>query len=201
MHSVCIENAPDTAEQVYQIPSNKNQTIDLTEEEHNCISNRSKSGGSLSKLTSNCTSSKKDKNDRITHTDPLKGIERELYVNNLVGKFWECNVCGQRFSENTILAKHLLQHQKENEEVVVNIDALKRKEKRALRQQSRRKVLECNVCGQRFSQNQILAKHMLKHQKENDEVVDNTDDPLKRKEKRDLRQQSHWKGLECNVCV
>ena len=95
----------------------------------------------------------------------------------------------------------MLKHQKKNDEVVDNTDdPLKRKEKRALRQQSRWKVLECNVCGQRFSQYQILATYMLKHQKKNDEVVDNTGAPLKRKEKRALRQQSRWKVLECNFC-
>uniref|UniRef100_A0A7M5V6Q1 C2H2-type domain-containing protein n=1 Tax=Clytia hemisphaerica TaxID=252671 RepID=A0A7M5V6Q1_9CNID len=37
-------------------------------------------------------------------------------------------------------------------------------QKRSLRQQFRWKSLECNVCGQRFSENKVLAKHMMQHQ-------------------------------------
>ena len=100
-----------------------------------------------------------------TCNDKLEGSFKRTLRQQYRWKVLECNVCGQRFSDNRILATHMLMHQKENEEVVENTYPLKGKENKSLCQQYCRKVLECNVCGQTFSQNKILTKHMLEHQK------------------------------------
>eukprot|EP00111_Clytia_hemisphaerica_P018713 TCONS_00055294-protein len=111
-----------------------------------------------------------DQNTKLK-TAPVENqrISQETSIQN-ESKSFECTECGESFTQKYnqhIKVKHQPLKTRSINSKINNSDInhFQGNQKKTLRQPFRWKILECNVCGLRFAENNILAKHMVQHQK------------------------------------
>eukprot|EP00111_Clytia_hemisphaerica_P018712 TCONS_00055293-protein len=100
--------------------------------------------------------------DMLSHALP-KGNHKQKQDDLQPIDSFKSTECGKSFTRKYNLNKHCKMKHK-SKSIKKKVKTMQRNRKRSLRQRFSWKCLECNVCGQRFSENKILAKHMVQHQ-------------------------------------